>query len=100
MRLICKPGLILGCDFAGTVVETSKTFDTVKKGEKVAGFVHGGNYADRGSFSEYIKTDPRLVVTVPEDVELERAASVGIAGYTAAQVSKCYFIPNHYNCRD
>lgn len=87
MRLMCDPGLTLGCDFAGTVVEPSKTYNTVKKGEKVAGFVHGGKHADRGSFAEYLKTDARLVVTVPEGVELERAASVGIGGYTAAQVS-------------
>lgn len=87
MRLMAEPGMTLGCDFAGTVVESSKTYNTVKKGDKVAGFVHGGKYADRGSFAEYLKTDARLVVTVPEDVELERAASVGVGGYTAAQVS-------------
>lgn len=89
MRLMSEPGVILGCDFAGTVIETSKTYNTVKKGEKVAGFVHGGKYTDRGSFAEYLKTDARLVVTVPEEVELERAASVGVGGYTAAQVSVC-----------
>lgn len=83
------PGVISGCDFAGTIVEADSSSDTpVKKGDKVAGFVHGGKTRDQGSFAEYVKTDGNLVVKVPEHLEATRASSVGIAGYTAAQVSE------------
>lgn len=84
-----EPGVTIGCDFAGTVVSTEKAGSNspVSVGDKVAGFVHGGKYNDRGSFAEYVRTDPALVVKVPADVELERASSAGIGGYTAAQVS-------------
>lgn len=80
------PGAILGCDFAGTIVETESNNLPVQKGEKVAGMVHGGMTSDYGSFAEYVKTDGSLVVKIPPHVENVRASSVGIAGYTAAQV--------------
>jgi NADPH:quinone reductase-like Zn-dependent oxidoreductase len=48
--------------------------------------VHGSMDAQYGSFAEYVKTDGALVVKVPDHVEATRASSVGIAGYTAAQV--------------
>jgi NADPH:quinone reductase-like Zn-dependent oxidoreductase len=52
----------------------------------VAGFVHGGMTNNYGSFAEYVKTDGTLVVKAPDDVESARASSVGVGGYTAAQV--------------
>lgn len=79
-------GAIVGCDFAGTVVDAASDVSIVKKGDKVAGMVHGAMDRQYGSFAEYVKTDAQLVVFIPEDVELPRASSVGIAGYTAAQV--------------
>lgn len=81
--------MITGCDFAGTVIESNAGDSaSVQVGDKVAGFVHGGMFEDQGSFAEYVKADADLVVKVPEGVELERASSVGISGYTAAQVCR------------
>lgn len=50
-------GGLVGCDFAGTVVEVGK--DVTKKwnkGDRIAGVAHGGNKAEPqdGAFSEYI----------------------------------------------
>lgn len=82
------PDVIVGCDFAGTVVETESSGLPVQKGDKVAGMVHGSMDNQYGSFAEYVKTDGSLVVKIPDHVEATRASSVGIAGYTAAQVSR------------
>jgi NADPH:quinone reductase-like Zn-dependent oxidoreductase len=80
------PGATIGCDFAGKVVECESDDVPVKKGDRVAGFVHGGMTNNYGSFAEYVKTDGSLVVKAPDDVESARASSVGVGGYTAAQV--------------
>lgn len=87
VKMISEPGMIVGCDFAGIVVASKAQNSSVAQGDRVAGFVHGGKYRDRGSFAQYLKTDACLTVKIPKDLEMERAASVGIGGYTAAQVS-------------
>lgn len=86
IKNLSPPDAIVGCDFAGTVVEVESSDVPVQKGDKVAGMVHGSMDAQYGSFAEYVKTDGALVVKIPEHVEATRASSVGIAGYTAAQV--------------
>lgn len=86
VKFMSPPGAIIGCDFAGTVVQAESGLP-VQIGDKVAGMVHGGMGTEYGSFAQYIKTDGNLVVKVPEQVEVTRASSVGIAGYTAAQAS-------------
>lgn len=86
IKLMSSPGLITGCDFSGTVVAAATSSDSsVKVGDRVAGFVHGGKYADVGSFAEYVKTDASLVVSLPAKIDNYVGATVGIAGYTAAQ---------------
>lgn len=57
----------------------------------MASFVHGGKYPDRGSFAEYVKTDSELLMKIPEGLSDEQAASVGIGGTTAVQVSQLAF---------
>ena len=42
---MAQPGTILGCDYAGVVVETAEGVDPVwEKGMRVAGYVHGSEY--------------------------------------------------------
>lgn len=56
-------------------------------GEHVAGFVHGGTYADRGAFAEYVKTGADLCWAVPEGtLSHEEAATMGCGYWTAVQV--------------
>jgi NADPH:quinone reductase-like Zn-dependent oxidoreductase len=87
VKFMSPPGVTIGCDFAGTVVAAESTDLPVQKGDKVAGMVHGGMSKQYGSFAEYVKTDGSLVVKVPQDIGIATASSIGIAGYTAAQVS-------------
>ncbi|KAM0793514.1 hypothetical protein ACM66B_000953 [Microbotryomycetes sp. NB124-2] len=80
------PGSILGCDFAGEVVEKGSEASNVSIGDRVAGFVHGGKANGVGSFAEYTKIGSTLVWKVPDNVSDEEAAALGgIGPHTAAQ---------------
>ncbi|KAG9127727.1 hypothetical protein FRC07_010339 [Ceratobasidium sp. 392] len=103
---ISKPGNLMGCDFAGTVVKLgSDTITSVKVGDTVAGFVHGGKsparsvvsylilllpfigmYTDRGAFAQYTKAQADLVWKFsPSSVSFDEAATMGCALWTAVQ---------------
>ncbi|OJT07052.1 Protein TOXD [Trametes pubescens] len=82
-----SPGLlpILGCDWAGEVMQVGTNVTTRKAGERVAGFVHGGRSAERGAFAEYVKSPADLVWPIPEALSFEEAASMSIGTYTCVQ---------------
>ncbi|KAN0064811.1 Zinc-binding oxidoreductase alcohol dehydrogenase [Thecaphora frezii] len=85
IAFLAQPGYITGCDFCGVVEEVAPDAKgNVKVGDKVAGFVHGGKYPDRGSFAQYLKTSSELVMKVPEGISNDTASSVAVAGETAA----------------
>lgn len=87
IALMSPPGVIVGCDFCGIVEQLGPNVKNknLKKGDRVAGFVHGSKTEDRGSFAEYIKTNSELVATVPDNVSDEVGSSLGIGGETAIQ---------------
>ena len=69
----------LGNDFAGTVESTGKNVTRFKAGDEVFG-------ATSQSFAEYVSVpQDRGIVSKPENVGIEEAASVGVAGVTALQ---------------
>ncbi|KAK6859120.1 GroES-like protein [Apiospora arundinis] len=84
-ELTQKPGLLLGCDYAGVVEEigagVSKLFE---KGDRVMGFVHGGNSTEPedGAFAEYIVVKADIQARVPDGMTFEEAATFGV-GITA-----------------
>ncbi|CAH0044396.1 unnamed protein product [Clonostachys solani] len=81
---IAWPGTIIGCDFAGEVVEVgANATGSWSVGDRVAGAVHGGLYPDRGSFAEYLKTDADLAWKIPEGVSDAEATTFGISACTA-----------------
>jgi len=101
-----QPGLIMGCDFVGTVEswgaevphvaksdpppKPSKDEDAVQKGQLRYGFVRGGYTSPhtgvaKGAFAEYIAVDWDLTGLVPENVTAEQAASIPIPYATAVQ---------------
>lgn len=83
------PGLIAGCDFAGTISDPGTSSWEV--GQRVAGFVQGtsrngtGTNPARGAFAEYIPVEESLVFAVPDGVELRDAATVPLTFATAVQ---------------
>ncbi|KAI3573109.1 chaperonin 10-like protein [Fusarium oxysporum f. sp. albedinis] len=83
---------VLGSDFAGEVAEAGSDLvdlhdPRVKIGERVSGFLQGANSVnDRpGAFSEYLVVDYDLCWNIPRSVSFEEAATVSLAGMTAAQ---------------
>lgn len=82
-------GLIVGCDFAGTIEDPGTS--NWKAGQRVAGFVQGtsgnGTKANpiRGAYSEFIPIEETLVYAVPDDITLEDAAAIPLAFATAVQ---------------
>ncbi|CAF1626009.1 unnamed protein product, partial [Adineta ricciae] len=85
---LAKSGSIVGCDFAGEVVEVgSEAVGNYKKGERVAGCVHGGQDAKlnvRGAYSEYVVQEASLVFRYPSDMSPEAASTIPLASITAA----------------
>ncbi|KZT42517.1 GroES-like protein [Sistotremastrum suecicum HHB10207 ss-3] len=84
-----KDEIICGCDFTGYVEEIGSSVEPHlrRKGERVAGFIHGGISTEfGGTFAEYCVADASLVVSLPDDLSFENAASLGISGFTAMQI--------------
>ncbi|BEJ12869.1 hypothetical protein CspHIS471_0300430 [Cutaneotrichosporon sp. HIS471] len=85
-------GSIIGCDYAGTVVEVpgsvSHKRDHIKIGSRVAGWVHGGLFKDRGAFAQYLKVPADLTFPIPDDMPSDQACTFGIPFYTAFHALK------------
>lgn len=83
-----EPGCLVGCDYAGIVEEVgSKVKKPFKKGDKVAGFVHGCNSVQHedGAFAEYIVAKGDLQMHIPETLSFEEAATLGVGISTVGQ---------------
>ena len=80
-----NPGTILGCDFAGIVVQTGHNLRVpVEVGDKVAASLRGGVDKERGGFAEYVKVYADLAWIIPEGTyTFEEAATIGIPLYTS-----------------
>lgn len=76
VAFIGTTGTILGVDLAGEIVQVGKNVTQRKVGERVATFVHGAHYADRGAFAEYVKASADLVWVLPETIAYEQAAAM------------------------
>ncbi|KAL0941988.1 Zinc-type alcohol dehydrogenase-like protein C2E1P3.01-like protein 4 [Colletotrichum truncatum] len=89
-------GAVLGCDFVGTVEETGSQASKLKKGDKVAGLIWGGETKGIGGYSEYTLADDRISFRVPQNITAEEAATLPLASMTSwlALFSKdCLAIP-------
>ncbi|CAI7590363.1 unnamed protein product [Penicillium bialowiezense] len=69
-----------GMDFCGEVITGNESFSP---GQLVYGCL--SRPAQFGSLGEYLVTSASLLAPVPEGVEIDHAASIGIAGQTAYQ---------------
>lgn len=84
-RIMTSPGTILGCDFAGVVVQAGPNLRVpVKVGDRVAASLRGGVDKERGGFAEYVKVYADLAWIIPEGTyTFEEAATIGIPLYTS-----------------
>ncbi|KAF4455776.1 hypothetical protein F53441_1975 [Fusarium austroafricanum] len=83
MEGLAPPGLIAGCDFAGTVEDSNGSH--WKKGQRVGGWVHGATYEGIGSFAELMNIEASLVFEVPQNISLQQASTISLAFATATQ---------------
>jgi NADPH:quinone reductase-like Zn-dependent oxidoreductase len=78
----------VGCDYAGVVEavgpQVKKAF---KKGDRVAGFVHGSNAVrpNGGAFAEYVVAKGDLQILIPEFMSFDAAATFGVGLTTVGQ---------------
>ncbi|KAF2414975.1 GroES-like protein [Tothia fuscella] len=87
-KIMIPTPAIPGHDFCAKVVATHDTNDTLKVGQKVFGAL--GGEVRYGSCGEYIVAKTEECVPLPEGVDEDDAAAVGVAGKTAYQCLKPY----------
>ncbi|WRT67069.1 uncharacterized protein IL334_004035 [Kwoniella shivajii] len=83
---VSVPGVINGCDYAGTVVQLGENLKiALKVGDKVAGSTHGGIYKDKGAFAEYSRIESNMTFKIPDSLKEDEASTFGIGWGTACQ---------------
>lgn len=82
------PGLLSGCDYAGTVEEVGPDIKKQwKKGDRICGFVHGSNSLQKedGAFAEKIVVKAGAQLRLPESYSFEEATTFGVSVMTCGQ---------------
>lgn len=84
--MVGTAGAILGCDFAGVVEQVGpQAPGHWKRGDRIAGVVHGGLYKDKGAYAEYLKVDGDLAWKPPASMSDADASTYGVSAATAMQ---------------
>jgi NADPH:quinone reductase-like Zn-dependent oxidoreductase len=81
-------GALIGVDYAGIVEEVGKNVKKAfKKGDRVCGFVHGGNAVqpEDGAFAEYIVAKGDIQIHIPDNLSFQEAATLGVGIVTVGQ---------------
>ncbi|KEF57716.1 uncharacterized protein A1O9_05634 [Exophiala aquamarina CBS 119918] len=81
-------GCLIGCDFAGQVVEIGEGVrKDLSRGDRVAGVAHGGNCVEPqdGAFAEYIVAKGDLLIKIPGSMGFEEAATLPLGVGTVMQ---------------
>ncbi|KAJ6190549.1 hypothetical protein N7519_000570 [Penicillium mononematosum] len=81
-------GATVGCDYSGIVEAVGpRVKRAFKKGDRVAGFVHGSNAVrnNGGAFAEYVIAKGDLQILIPETMSFEAAATFGVGLTTVGQ---------------
>lgn len=88
VEYLSPPGVLVGCDFAGTVEAVGKDVKKPwKKGDRICGFAHGGNAVqpEDGSFAEYIVVKGDVQMKIPDHMSFQEAATLGVGINTVGQ---------------
>lgn len=78
----------MGCDYAGVVQAIGpRVKKPFKKGDRVAGFVHGCDAArpNGGAFAEFVIAKGDMQIIIPDSMSFEAAATVGVGLTTVGQ---------------
>ncbi|KAI9146789.1 Trans-enoyl reductase ACTTS2 [Paramyrothecium foliicola] len=73
-------GCTAGSDFAGLVRKVGSKVTTLKPGDRVAGWTHGGNINNKedGSFADYVVAKADFIFKIPVDMNFSEAATLGL----------------------
>ncbi|PVH88255.1 GroES-like protein [Cadophora sp. DSE1049] len=85
---LTSEGARIGCDYAGVVEEVgSKVTKPFKKGDRVAGFSHGGNevHKEDGAFGNTITAKGDVQIKIPDNLSFEEASTLGVGITTVGQ---------------
>ena len=85
---LAAPGALSGCDYSGIIEAVGKGVEKAwKKGDKICGFVHGGDLKEleNGAFAEYIVAKGDVQVPIPAGMSFEEAATLGVGISTVGQ---------------
>jgi NADPH:quinone reductase-like Zn-dependent oxidoreductase len=77
-----------GCDYSGIIEEIgSEVTKPFQKGDRIAGFVHGGNVLqpEDGAFAEYIVAKGDVQIKIPDNISFEEASTLGVGITTVGQ---------------
>ncbi|EKV04262.1 ToxD [Penicillium digitatum] len=88
VAFISPPGTLIGCDYGGIVEAVGKDVKKqFSKGDRVCGFVHGGNTVqpEDGAFAEYIVAKGDVQWKIPENMSFQEAATLGVGINTVSQ---------------
>ncbi|KAH7129519.1 chaperonin 10-like protein [Dactylonectria estremocensis] len=88
IKYLAPEGALIGCDYAGTVEAVGKDVKKpFKKGDRVCGFVHGGNAIQHedGAFAEYIVAKGDIQVLIPDSLSFQEASTLGVGISTVGQ---------------
>ncbi len=83
-----QPGLLCGCDYAGTVEKVgSGVSKQWKEGDRICGMAHGGNKLQKedGAFAEHIVARADVQWRIPEHMSFEEASTLGVGIMTVGQ---------------
>lgn len=85
---LANPGATVGCDYAGVVEEVGSAVQKkFSKGDRIAGFSHGVNSANKedGCFAQYALSKGDVQMKVPDSLSTEDAATLGVGVTTVGQ---------------
>jgi NADPH:quinone reductase-like Zn-dependent oxidoreductase len=82
------PGLLCGCDYAGTVEKTGTGYTKQwKEGDRISGIAHGGNskQPEDGAFAEHIVVKADVQWRLPDSMSFEEGSTLGVGILTVGQ---------------
>ena len=79
--IVQRHPLVLGIDYAGTVIESAH--DAFERGDRVVLNGYGASEYLHGGYARRARVDGKLLVRLPDALTTRQAMAIGTAGYTA-----------------